>query len=77
MVEVGFACFLEYPWIYNRGTAQTFILYKQPYFRVEPRVAINLPSIFGIEAQGCLVVWQFWAQMYGKQAKIGKIDGSC
>ena len=38
--------------------------YNQPYFRVEPRVAIKIPemtfkvaikllSIFGIEAQGC------------------------
>ena len=42
---------------------QTFS-YKQPHFRVEPRVAIKIPkmrlkvamkllSIFGIEAQGC------------------------
>ena len=42
----------------------TLFFYKQPHFRVEPRVAIKIPKmrfkvamklliIFGIEAQGC------------------------
>ena len=54
--------------------------YKQPHFRVEPRVSIEFPkmrlkvamkllSIFGIEAQV--------SKSYGKEAKIGKIDESC
>ena len=46
------------------GIDYTIFSYKQPHFRVEPRVAIKIPkmrlkvamkllSIFGIEAQGC------------------------
>ena len=66
----------------------THFFFKQPHLRVEPRVAIKNPkmrlkvamkllSIFGIESQGCYVAWLFWAQMYGKQAKIGKFDERC
>ena len=63
----------------------THFSYKQPHFRVEPRVAIKIPkmrlkvamkllNIFGIEA--CLTILGSNV-LYEKQAKIGKIDVSC
>ena len=55
-------------WLVNathKGKYTTHFFYKQPHFRVEPRVAMKIPkmrlkvamkyffNIFGIEAQGC------------------------
>ena len=62
--------------------------YKQPHFRVGPRVAIKIPKmrlscyevakyIWTRGSTLLKVVWQVLDQMYGKQAKIGKIDESC
>ena len=68
--------------------SNTHFFYKQPHFRVESRVAIKTPkmrlkvamkllSIFGIEVQVAKLFDNFRLYIYGKQAKVGKIDESC